>query len=70
MVSGTRAYDMALRLEHDDVSVRAVNTDLPSALDEFVRGSGDKPMRVFCTYTSMLALRRELAKTTEVADIG
>ncbi|MUN55977.1 DUF1727 domain-containing protein [Kocuria koreensis] len=70
VVSGTRAYDMALRLEHDDVSVRAVNTDLPSALDEFVRGSGDKPMRVFCTYTSMLALRRELAKTTEVADIG
>nr|WP_129659633.1 Mur ligase family protein [Kocuria sp. 36] len=70
VVSGTRAYDMALRLEHDDVPVRAVNTDLSSALDEFVRGSGEQPMRVFCTYTSMLALRRELAKTTEVADIG
>lgn len=70
VVSGTRAYDMALRLEHDDVPVGAVNTELSSALQEFVAGSGTKPMRVFCTYTSMLALRRELSKTTEVADIG
>lgn len=70
IVSGTRAYDMALRLEHDDVPVGAVNTELASALQEFVAGSGTKPMRVFCTYTSMLALRRELSKTTEVADIG
>ncbi|WP_085529551.1 Mur ligase family protein [Kocuria massiliensis] len=70
VVSGTRAFDMALRLEHDDVPVGAVNTDLASALDEFIRGSGDRPMRVFCTYTSMLALRRELAKITKVDDIG
>lgn len=70
VVSGTRAYDMALRLEHDDVPVGAVNTELRSALEEFIRGSGDQPMRVFCTYTSMLALRRELAKITKVDDIG
>ncbi|MCP3427238.1 MurT ligase domain-containing protein [Rothia sp. AR01] len=69
VVSGTRAYDMALRLEHDDVAVGAVDTDLRSALRRFVEGSGTQPMRVFCTYTSMLALRRELATMTEVEEI-
>lgn len=70
VVAGTRAYDMALRLEHDDVPVRTIEPDLAQALEEFLTGSGNKPMRVFCTYTSMLALRRELAKTTEVDQIS
>ncbi|WP_238148123.1 Mur ligase family protein [Rothia halotolerans] len=69
VVSGTRAYDMALRLEHDDVPVGAVEPELRTALRRFAEGSGDKPMRVFCTYTSMLALRRELATMTEVEEI-
>jgi UDP-N-acetylmuramyl tripeptide synthase len=69
VVSGTRAYDMALRLEHDDVAVGAVEPELRTALRRFTEGSGDKPMRVFCTYTSMLALRRELATMTEVEEI-
>lgn len=69
VVSGTRAYDMALRLEHDDVAVREIRPELSAALKDFVAGSGDRPMRVFCTYTSMLALRRELAKITEVDQI-
>ncbi|MBK0418220.1 DUF1727 domain-containing protein [Leucobacter sp. CSA1] len=68
-VSGTRAWDMALRLEHDDVEVRHVEEDLARALREFRARTGGGPRRIYCTYTAMLALRRELAELTEVEDI-
>ena len=73
-VSGTRAWDMALRLEHDDVPIGRVEEDLSRALRGFrertmpVDGVG-RPRRIFCTYTAMLALRKELAELTEVEDI-
>ncbi|MGD9607130.1 MAG: MurT ligase domain-containing protein [Leucobacter sp.] len=73
-VAGTRAWDMALRLEHDDVPVGHVEEDLSRALQGFrartmpVGGAG-RPRRIFCTYTAMLALRKELAALTEVEDI-
>jgi UDP-N-acetylmuramyl tripeptide synthase len=66
LVTGVRAYDMALRLKYDDVEVRAVDTDIPAALKQFITGSAGKPKRIFCTYTAMLAVRRELGKITEV----
>ncbi|HKU31666.1 MurT ligase domain-containing protein [Arthrobacter sp. NyZ413] len=66
VVSGVRAYDMALRLQYDDVRFSSVDTDLPAALAGFIRGSAGKPKRIFCTYTAMLAIRRELAKITTV----
>lgn len=69
MVSGVRAYDMALRLAHDDVYVETVNEDLEEALTEFIRKSHGKPMRIFCTYTAMLAIRKELSKITDVEDV-
>lgn len=69
MVSGVRAYDMALRLAHDDVYVETVNEDLEEALAEFIRKSHGKPMRIFCTYTAMLAIRKELSKITDVEDV-
>lgn len=65
-LSGSRAYDMALRLQYDDVAVGAVNTEIAPALAAFISGARDKPKRVFCTYTSMLAIRRELSKITTV----
>ncbi|MDI3213428.1 Mur ligase family protein [Arthrobacter sp. AL12] len=65
-VSGSRAYDMALRLQYDDVAIGAVNTEIVPALAAFISGARDKPKRVFCTYTAMLAIRRELAKITTV----
>jgi len=65
-VSGIRAYDMALRLQYDDVAVSHVNTDLSRALDYFLKSNPEKPKRIYCTYTAMLALRRELAKQTKV----
>ncbi|UKA60998.1 MurT ligase domain-containing protein [Arthrobacter sp. FW306-04-A] len=66
VLTGVRAYDMALRLQYDEVSFGSVNTDIPVALAEFIRGSAGKPKRVFCTYTAMLAIRRELSKITTV----
>ena len=66
MVSGVRAYDMALRLKYDDVPVRTVEPDIDSALKAFIAGADTGPMRIFCTYTAMLAVRRELSKITKV----
>lgn len=66
VVSGVRAYDMALRLKYDDVRVGAVEPDSTDALKQFIRGSEGRPKRIFCTYTAMLAVRRELSKITKV----
>ncbi|WP_104164570.1 Mur ligase family protein [Arthrobacter sp. SX1312] len=66
VVSGVRAYDMALRLKYDDVRVGAVEPDTTEALRQFIRGSAGRPKRIFCTYTAMLAVRRELSKITKV----
>lgn len=65
-VTGVRAYDMALRLQYDEVEPSHVETDLTAALGHFIATHADKPKRVYCTYTAMLALRKELTKYTEV----
>jgi len=65
-VSGSRAYDMALRLQYDEVAVGSVNPEIAPALAAFIEGAADKPKRIFCTYTAMLAIRRELSKFTTV----
>ncbi len=69
MVAGIRAYDMALRLQYDEVALHDVVPDLSEALARFVQSAPDQPKRIYCTYTAMLALRRKLAKITEVKDI-
>lgn len=66
MVSGIRAYDMALRLQYDEVPITHVEPDLSSALQQFLSQESDKPKRIYCTYTAMLALRRELGKITSM----
>ncbi|MBP1136036.1 UDP-N-acetylmuramyl tripeptide synthase [Arthrobacter sp. PvP023] len=65
-LTGSRAYDMALRLQYDDVAVGAVNPEIAPALAAFIQGAKGKPKRIFCTYTAMLAIRRELSKITTV----
>jgi len=65
-VTGVRAYDMALRLQYDEVGMEKVNVELPKALAEFISLHPDTPKRVYCTYTAMLALRKELSKITRV----
>lgn len=68
MVSGVRAYDMALRLQYDLVDVSHVVPDLPDALKNFlIHTSGRR--RIYCTYTAMLTIRRELAKEYPVEAI-
>jgi UDP-N-acetylmuramyl tripeptide synthase len=69
-VSGIRAYDMALRLQYDDVPVGNVTTELSKALKRFISTHSQTPKRVYCTYTAMLALRRELAKITDVENVS
>ena len=70
MVSGTRAWDMALRLEYDQVKVEQTGTDLEAAVRQFVTARPGVPKHIYCTYTSMLRVRAELAKLTTVADAG
>lgn len=65
-VSGIRAYDMALRLQYDEVIVSHVEPDLSVALRHFIENNPDTPKRIYCTYTAMLALRHELGKITTV----
>jgi UDP-N-acetylmuramyl tripeptide synthase len=66
MVSGVRAYDMALRLQYDEVEPSRVEPKLSNALNEFLSTNSDKPKRIYCTYTAMLATRRYLSKRTNV----
>ena len=69
-VSGVRAYDMALRLQYDEVTVANVEPSLAAALQHFISSNADRPKRIYCTYTAMLALRRELGKLTDVEVIS
>jgi len=65
-ISGVRAYDMALRMQYDDVPVEKVETELVVALQDFISIHPDTPKRIYCTYTAMLTLRKELSKITRV----
>jgi UDP-N-acetylmuramyl tripeptide synthase len=70
LTSGVRAYDMALRLQYDDVATAAVEPDLEVALNRFLADHRGQPARIFCTYTAMMALRRMLAARYGLAEIG
>jgi UDP-N-acetylmuramyl tripeptide synthase len=65
-VSGSRAYDMALRLQYDDVPFRQVDTNIKKSVKQFIDENSDRPKRIYCTYTAMLTIRRELSKITIV----
>ena len=73
-VSGTRAWDMALRLQYDKVASRNVNTNLEEDVKAFVNGdfSSDakNAKRICCTYTAMLRVRSTLGQITSVKDVG
>lgn len=68
-VSGIRAYDMALRLQYDEVPIKHVNTSLIKTLRQFILTSPDQPKRIYCTYTAMLSIRNELKKITSARTI-
>jgi lipid II isoglutaminyl synthase (glutamine-hydrolysing) len=66
MVTGIRAYDMALRLHYDDVAPHHVEPDLGQALETFLTTGTTGKKRIFCTYTSMLKLRRLMRRYTKI----
>lgn len=70
MVSGMRAWDMALRLGYDQVPVAAVEPNIEKALDVFVAADPGRAKHIYCTYTAMLAVRAALGHVTDVADAG
>lgn len=68
LVSGIRAYDMALRLQYDEVVIEDVEPHLGKAVRRFLSGPA-KPRRIFCTYTAMMQIRKILAKQYHLEDI-
>lgn len=70
VLSGVRAYDMAVRLQYDEVDFRAVEPNIGTALKVLLDAAPDQPKRLYCSYTAMLAVRRELAKLTDVEKIS
>nr|WP_152209339.1 Mur ligase family protein [Bifidobacterium cebidarum] len=70
MVSGVRAWDMALRLGYDQVPVEHVNTDTEQAVTAFVNANPGTRKHIYCTYTAMLKTRAVLGRITEVSDAG
>lgn len=69
-VSGIRAYDMALRLQYDEVPLEGVTIDIKRGLKQFLSDNPNKPKRIYCTYTAMLTIRRQIGKLVEVESIG
>ena len=69
-VTGIRAYDMALRLQYEEVAIGHIDTNLVAALRAFIASHSNQPKRIYCTYTAMLALRRELSRMTSVETIS
>jgi UDP-N-acetylmuramyl tripeptide synthase len=66
-VSGIRAFDMALRLNYDNVPSGHIEPDLKAALQFFLSAPGSPgKRRIFCTYSAMLKLRRLLKKYTKL----
>lgn len=70
VTTGVRAWDMALRLQLDEVPVDAVTPDLAEALDDFLARHTGRPTRIFCTYTAMLTLRKMLGQRFDVPEMG
>lgn len=69
-VSGIRAYDMSLRLQYDEVTIGHIQPNLVAALRQFISINKTIPKRIYCTYTAMRTLRKELSKITTVEVIS
>jgi UDP-N-acetylmuramyl tripeptide synthase len=65
-VSGIRAYDMSLRLQYNEVPIEHIDMNIKSALKKFISSTADQPMRIYCTYTAMITIRKTLSKITHV----
>lgn len=70
MISGARAYDMALRLQYDDIPIGKIDTNISKALEDFINTNPDEPKQIFCSYTVMTTIRRLLSEKTDVEEIS
>ena len=70
MISGVRAYDMALRLQYDDILIGKIDTNISKALEDFINTNPDEPKQIFCSYTAMTTIRRLLSEKTDVEEIS
>ncbi|MCP9492230.1 MAG: MurT ligase domain-containing protein [Candidatus Nanosynbacter sp. P2B_S1_bin.0.1] len=70
MISGARAYDMALRLQYDDIPIGEIDTNISKALEDFINTNPDEPKQIFCSYTVMTTIRRLLSEKTDVEEIS
>lgn len=67
--SGTRAADMSLRLKYAGIESR-IEIDLEKALDRLIEATpSGKTAYILPTYTSMLALRKIIARRTTLKEI-
>ena len=57
--SGSRAYDMTVRLKYNDINVVSTTTDVLESLESFLRDNREGV--VFLTYTAMLETRHILS---------
>ena len=66
MISGKRAYDMALRLSYDEVPCQQIEADVLAALDHILSDETrtDQALRIFCTYSAMTKLHTRLKTLT------
>ncbi len=70
LTTGVRGWDMALRLDYDDVPVGGTEVDLSAALERFLAEHHGQPKRIFTSYTAMLALRRLLGERYDLPEMG
>jgi hypothetical protein len=60
LTTGSRAVDMALRLQYDDIPVGQIEPNIEKALLQLSRLPGDKV--IFASYTAMLAMHNLLVR--------
>jgi UDP-N-acetylmuramyl tripeptide synthase len=68
-VSGSRAYEMGLRLKYDDINCELIDANIKSTLNKFINEFPSRPKRIYTTYTAMLTIRNILTKGKGLKDI-
>ncbi len=63
--TGTRAYDMALRLMYEDKQVLSVTSSENQLLQQMLEKK-PKNIMIFCTYTAMLNIRKFLSDKSDI----
>jgi UDP-N-acetylmuramyl tripeptide synthase len=66
ILSGVRAYDMALRLQYDEIKFGDIEIDLKKSVNLLLSQNPKQSKQIFCTYTAMLKIRKLLSKIDKV----